>query len=82
MPGLRSRPDGATKATCGILRLAGLRPLRITGGIDLLPPGVRLVRENCPRLRELSAEDEILACLATQTISFGETNTLTWREIY
>jgi len=52
VPGLGLRPDGAMETPCGILPLPGLRPLRITGGIDLLPPGVGLLRDCCPRLRE------------------------------
>lgn len=37
--------------------------LRITGDIELQPPGVRLFREVCPRLRELRAGDEISALM-------------------
>jgi hypothetical protein len=61
MLGLGSRPGGATKTPCRILRLPGLRPLRITGGIGSRCRVSGSLRDCYPWLRELRAGDEILA---------------------
>ena len=48
MAGLWSRPKGSDESTWGSYGFVYLRPIRITGGIDLLPTCSMLLQDTMP----------------------------------